>query len=117
MLVGRCQDDGVDARLAQPVDAEAVVVDLDRHRLEAGRSRNRPVIAEARVLERDPRRSPLRESAEDQPLSLGRAARDDHLRRVGDDAAHAPEVVGERDADALDAARVAVAELGVARSS
>ena len=67
----------------------------------------------ARVLERDPPRAPVGERPADDALALRVPGRDDHALRLGDDAAHPAEVLGEGRAQRLDPARVAVAELGV----
>ena len=55
VLVGGGEDDAVDARGGERVDAEPVLVDGDRHRLEPGAGEDRVRLRVARVLEREPR--------------------------------------------------------------
>ena len=95
------------------VDADAAVVDLDRHHREAGVGGDRARLGVARVLERDPAHAGRRERAADEAEPLPEPAGDDDLLRRGGDAADAAEVVGERRAQHGDAARVAVAEVVV----
>ena len=71
------------------------------------------IVDVARILHRDPRRAPLRKGTADEVQPLRVAERDDHALGLGHDAADAPEVVGERGAERVRAARIAVAELGV----
>ena len=69
----------------------------DRHGLQAGAARDLVLLRVARVLERDPLRAARFASAwQTQALRLAVAVGDDDAAGVGDDAAHAAEVVGER---------------------
>ena len=111
VLVRGGDDHRVD--VAELVDLEAVLVDSDRDGLQAGALRDLVLLRVARVLDRDPLRAVVGQRAADRALSLPEAVGDDDAAGVGDDAAHAAEVVGQRGAQRLVAARVAVAEVGV----
>ena len=68
------------------------------------------VIVEARLLHRDPAGAALPQHAREQGQPVPEAAADEDQVGVGDHAAHAREVVGERRPQLGPAARVAVAE-------
>ena len=111
VLVGGREDDGV--FVAELLHAQAVVVDRDRDGLEAGAARDQQLLGVGRVLDRDAAGAAGGERVAEQRERLGVAARDHDARRVGDHAADAAEVVGERLAEGLEADPVAVLEVGV----
>ena len=113
VLVGRRQHDRPGARALERADDEPGAVDRHGHRLEPGARGDRPLLGRARVLDRDPPHAARGERAADEPEALDVAAGDHDPRRLGHHPAHAPEVVGERDAQRLDAAGVAVDQVGV----
>jgi hypothetical protein len=112
-LVGGSDDHGIDVGTLELVHTQAVLIDFDRHELEAGAGGDLPLLWVAGVFDRDPPCAGRGERAADEALALRVAAGDDDVGGVGDDAPHPPEVVGERGAERLDPGRVAVAEFGV----
>ena len=110
MLVGGGDEYRVDIREA--VDPEPVVIDGAG----AVRGPPRPISygSGSRILDRDPARAGGGERVTDEPEPLVKAVGDDDCRGLGDDTAHAPEIVGERTAQDVVTAGVAVAEIGVA---
>ena len=113
VLVRRRDDDRVGAGGRQRVDAQPAVVDRHGHGLEPG-ARDDQRAAPGRRAPRPPRGARpggQREADDAEPLRV--AAGDDDPPRLGDHAAHAAEVLREGRAQGVDAARVAVAEVGV----
>ncbi len=90
----------------------AVLVDRHRHDLAAGRERDRAVEIQARVLHRQ---RATRQRRQQQREALVEARADDDPVRVGDHAARAAEVGGERRPQLRAPAQVAVAEHAVGR--
>jgi hypothetical protein len=113
VLVCRREDDRVDIGLLELLDPHPALVDCDRHDLEARRGYHPTLLRVARVLEGDPLRAPRAEDPADDALALRIPRGDHHPRRVGDHAADAPEVLGERRAQGLDTTRVSVEEVQI----
>ena len=91
-------------------DDHAVGIELARHELEAERPDLLVQAVVRGVLDRDAPPSARGEDAQQQVHRLGGALDDEDLVGIGDDAARASEVVGERLAQRVLAARLAVAE-------
>jgi hypothetical protein len=106
-------DDGARVRAVELLDAEAVVVDTDRHQLEAGAEGNQTLLGMAGILDRDPPDPARSECPADETLALCVAVRDDDSGRVREHAADATEVLRERGAQRHNPTRVAVVEVRV----
>ena len=68
-LVARRDHDDLGAGGRERVDAQALAVERDRHRLEPGGARGVPVVGERRILEPDPAHAALGQHAEEQPVA------------------------------------------------
>ena len=94
-------------------DAEALAVAGEAGRAEPGALGAPLRLGVARVLDGEAERAAHPQRVQDHVETLGVAGRDQHARRVGDDAADAAEVLGEGRAEDGRAAGVGVRELGV----
>ncbi len=97
VLVGGRDDDAVDVEALQEIDPQAVLVDGDAHRVEAGRGERRPVLGVGRVLDRDHARATRPHRPRGEREALREAAADDDVHRVGGGPAGPVEVRGEGD--------------------
>ena len=113
MLVGRGERHRVRAARRERVDPHAGSSTGTATGSSPARSAITRLVRMARVLEGEPPGAGAGERAADQAEALPVAEVITNARRIGDHAAHAPEVVGERFAQQVHAARVAVAEVGV----
>ena len=92
------QCDGVDSSALQLTHVETVLIDRDWDRLEPGLHdclRYRPP---ARVLDGDSGSATLPQRLPDDRHAWRRPGGDEHPLRLGDDCAHAPEILGQRHA-------------------
>ena len=114
VLVRGRQHDRVGVGALEFVDPGSGFVDPDQNRLAGRRARRRGassgLLGSSSAIRL---RAGRRERVADHAQALRVAAGDDDLLGIGDDAAHAAEVVRQRAAQHLDPAGVAVAEVGV----
>ena len=113
LLMGGSDDHGVRRQPGELVHAEAVRIDADRNRLEAGAGDDCLIVEVAGVLHPDTAGAPGGQGPAHESEPLRVAVGDDHALGVGHDATHPAEIAGQGRAQDVRPARIAVAELGI----